>query len=478
MPQKSRKAMTPQPTKSKRLQNQKKTPKSVPPPKRKAFIDKDEVPSSRKAMKAKLFTKPQKAGSESDELDSDEIEEEMPVLKAGQKRKGGDGQKSLAKTPIQGKKSPGLKNITPAKSGGKKQKIEVDSDEDDDDDDDDNSDEDDMEEEDEDVEDDDSEEDDSDEDEDEDDVEKEIQTSQKIPKQKVSTEKAAPPKAKPTSTNVSKPVVLSSDLSTAQKEEDKRREIRDRKTLFVKHLPSACTVEDLEKLSSDIVEVRLNVGKKGCRGFGFLEFADEKTAEKNFKLLAKSKIHKRQLVVDFVGQKSKSGKSNQSKIQTDDLDPLKLYVTGFAKTAKVGSLEKLFPTARSIDFPTKKKTGLPCGYAFIKYDNAADAKQAHSKSKNLKLDGKSLVVLYAKIAKSKPAKKGKDEPKPKNKKVVKAVDASGDKADEDEEDSDDSEDLDYEGEDDDDEEDDTDDDDEEEDDSDDDEDEEDDSDDE
>lgn len=46
---------------------------------------------------------------------------------------------------------------------------------------------------------------------------------------------------------------------------------------------------------------------------------------------------------------------------SDDLDPLKLYVTGFAKTAKVNSLEKLFPTAKSIDFPIKKKTGLPCG---------------------------------------------------------------------------------------------------------------------
>ncbi len=46
-----------------------------------------------------------------------------------------------------------------------------------------------------------------------------------------------------------------------------------------------------------------------------------------------------------------------------EMDPLKLYVTGFDKTISVAALKKLFPTATTVTLPMRKKTGQPLGWA-------------------------------------------------------------------------------------------------------------------
>lgn len=48
-----------------------------------------------------------------------------------------------------------------------------------------------------------------------------------------------------------------------------------------------------------------------------------------------------------------------------DIDPLRLYITGFGKDTTVADLQKIFPRAVEITLPIRKKDHLPLGYAIF-----------------------------------------------------------------------------------------------------------------
>jgi len=96
--------------------------------------------------------------------------------------------------------------------------------------------------------------------------------------------------------------------------------------------------------------------------YAYLRFKDEKTADANYKLLSDKKLCGSQIVVDYVGEKSKNKSVNKAKpLSVEDLDPLRLYIRGFSRSTREADLRKHFPKALSVTVPLKKKDNTPIG---------------------------------------------------------------------------------------------------------------------
>ena len=94
----------------------------------------------------------------------------------------------------------------------------------------------------------------------------------------------------------------------------------------------------------------------------YLEFTDEKTAERNHKLLNGKKVGDSKITVDYVGEKSSyKPVVKKPELTATELDPLKLFVNGFARDITVEQLKAIFPTAQNIQLPTKRSDKLPIG---------------------------------------------------------------------------------------------------------------------
>jgi len=196
----------------------------------------------------------------------------------------------------------------------------------------------------------------------------------------------------------------------AKTTQDRQAE-RDVRSLFVKGMPAMTTEKEIEALSKDIIDVRLKVNfVKGSvtSVFAFLEFADEKTAEKNLPLLKQKTIKDKSFTVDFVGLKSGRHKSVLSK---DEKDLKKLYITGFSEKCDEDALKNVFPKSSGVHIPKRSKNNRPVGYAFVFFDTEAAAKLAHDNVHNKALDGKKLSVLYAKKSAHQAGDVRKDPPK-------------------------------------------------------------------
>lgn len=178
---------------------------------------------------------------------------------------------------------------------------------------------------------------------------------------------------------------------------------RDKNTLFVKNLPGNCTVKHMKALTSDVKQVRLRTtfavidGKRTRIGFGYLEYASEAAAEKNYKILENAVIKGKRITVDYVGPKS-SFYSNKLKTELceKDIDPLRLYIRGLPTNATDDDLRILFPEATEFVLPKRKRDKKLFGYGFVGFATAELAQKYHDNSKDLKLKGNELNVLYAK----------------------------------------------------------------------------------
>lgn len=99
-----------------------------------------------------------------------------------------------------------------------------------------------------------------------------------------------------------------------------------------------------------------------CFSFAYLRFKDEKTADANHKLLTNKKLGGSQIVVDYVGEKSKNKSHLTAKpLSIEDIDPLRLYIRGINKNTTEPDVKKLFPTALSVAIPRKQKDNTPIG---------------------------------------------------------------------------------------------------------------------
>lgn len=232
---------------------------------------------------------------------------------------------------------------------------------------------------------------------------------------------------------------------------EKARVDRDLRSLFVKNLPTDIKVSQLQALSADILNVRLRMSNKKSsknKGYAFLEFKNEKMADKNYPLLNSKKIGDCEVVVDFVGTKSKKSNQKTAVVSPSELDPVKLYVNGFGQSTTMQDLKKVFPTAKNIDLPLKKKTSHLLGFAFVHFADPDACKKSLSAASNKNVCGSTISVSYAKLAKpakqkkpkkEKKAKQGKGQSKTKSatKVVVEQEDESGSDEQDDDEDDDD-----------------------------------------
>jgi len=208
--------------------------------------------------------------------------------------------------------------------------------------------------------------------------------------------------------NKKKVVAASKQTPVPIQEDEKRRAERDLRSLFIKGLAADVSEDEIRALSKDIVEVRVHISyyhnkfikqtdgksvKKIRSKYAFIEFSSEAAVETNKPSLEGKKVGDQEIVVDYVGSKSKHN-SNQERVQKD-VDPLKLYVTGFPTTITEDGLKSLFPKSISIHMPHRSKSKQPLGFAFVFFGNDKDAKDAHDRLHDSKHDGHQLVVLFA-----------------------------------------------------------------------------------
>ena len=179
----------------------------------------------------------------------------------------------------------------------------------------------------------------------------------------------------------------------------------DARTLFVKNLPENTTEEEIKSLSADIQACRIKESKKAAKSknkklgkrfvFAYLEFASQEIAEKNYKELQHKKIRDKEIIVDYIGDKSSYTKQEvkQEKAKVKDLK--RLHIGGFDKTASEQDLKKLFSGFTEFVMPVKKETKLNMGFAFVAFSSEAEAKKALDATNGKDFSGRKLNVDHA-----------------------------------------------------------------------------------
>lgn len=156
-------------------------------------------------------------------------------------------------------------------------------------------------------------------------------------------------------------------VEPAKTEMAPRDKTADSRTLFVKNLPENTTEEELKGLSTEITEIRIKEakkpnGKNKALGkkfqFAYLEFKDEATCVSCYKSLQHSKIRGKELVIDYVDERSAYAKKEEKKVAEKVKDVKRIHIGGFDKTASEAELKKLFSGSTEFTLPIKKDTKL------------------------------------------------------------------------------------------------------------------------
>ena len=95
--------------------------------------------------------------------------------------------------------------------------------------------------------------------------------------------------------------------------------------------------------------------------FAYLEFATEDICTKNHKQLQNKKIRDKEIMVDFVGERSGYTKKEKDYHVAKEKDLKRLHIGGMDKTTSEADLKKLFPGCTLFTMPIKKETKLNMG---------------------------------------------------------------------------------------------------------------------
>merc|ERR1711884_249970 len=186
-------------------------------------------------------------------------------------------------------------------------------------------------------------------------------------------------------------------IATGELNQDelKRKTERDLRTLYVRFKNSATapsTERDIYKLDKLIKDVRIPRQAKKTLNYCFMEFSDEKVCESMKDKLAANP----DLMVDFVGVKSKSRTTGTSKKRP--INPTRLHVSGFSQGITSEKLKALFPKCSGASVPTACKN--KSAYGFVQFSNPADAKAAFDATQKLKVgDNQHITVIFARLQK-------------------------------------------------------------------------------
>ncbi|ETN71707.1 hypothetical protein NECAME_14133, partial [Necator americanus] len=179
------------------------------------------------------------------------------------------------------------------------------------------------------------------------------------------------------------------DENVVVDEENKRRQERDERSLFIKGFPKNTKTQDLEALHADIETVRHRKGTS----FAWLVFRNQASCKKAHSTLSITKIGGKPLFVDFCG--SKSAKAGTIQKESKPINPLELYINGLPPMVTKEDIKNVFRAAVSIHIPNTRAHEMK--RAFILFSSEDDAKSAFDKGKGLKLSGKSVEVFYARV---------------------------------------------------------------------------------
>ncbi|CAG9540278.1 unnamed protein product [Cercopithifilaria johnstoni] len=188
------------------------------------------------------------------------------------------------------------------------------------------------------------------------------------------------------------PVLKLEDAKDVVREEQKRREERDKKSLFVRGLPKDVKLGQLKALHNDILYVR----HMPHRNFAWLIFASEKLCEKAYEDISKQTVEGRTLAVDFCGAKAKT-RPQKDRSQLP-INPLELFVGGLPPSTSKDQMKVIFRQATNISFPKQARNKNKL-YCFVQFANEKEARAAFEKGKTLKINSMPVDVLYARIRK-------------------------------------------------------------------------------
>nr|CRZ22461.1 Bm4893 [Brugia malayi] len=188
------------------------------------------------------------------------------------------------------------------------------------------------------------------------------------------------------------PLLKPEDAKEVIKEEQKRRDERDKKSLFVRGLPKDVKLGQLKALHNDILYVR----HMPHRNFAWLIFASEKLCEKAYEDISKQTVEGRTLTVDFCGSKAKT-RPQKDKSQLP-INPLELFVGGLPPSTSKDQMKVIFRQATNISFPKQARNKNKL-YCFVQFGDEKEARAAFEKGKTLKISGVPVDVLYARIRK-------------------------------------------------------------------------------
>jgi len=174
--------------------------------------------------------------------------------------------------------------------------------------------------------------------------------------------------------------------SLAKVTEEKLKE-RDRRTLFVR----AKVLKDIEV--SELMRIANGVDDIRRKGYiAYMVFESEKKAKKGYKKLQGYNLHGEELYVDYVGEKSKVTVKDKYN-SPQQVDPLKLFVSGVPVETSVDDVREVFPKAQEITLPKTFKNNFK--YALVSFGSVEEAQEAFGQ-KNVKIREKAVTVFFAK----------------------------------------------------------------------------------
>jgi len=187
---------------------------------------------------------------------------------------------------------------------------------------------------------------------------------------------------------------------------------KDRKTLFIRSLPTTSTSESLTDLFSESYPVKhaiavLDPATKQCRGYGFVTLADAKDARRAKDEFDGHTLEGKKLRVELAEPRSRDaeGVQTQSKVKVKDLkkvqevpQPSRLIVRNLPWTIKnAEQLSKLFLSYGKIKtaYIPKNRSGLMAGFGFVVLRGRKNAEKALEGINGKLIDGRTLAVDWA-----------------------------------------------------------------------------------
>uniref|UniRef100_A0A915DXG4 Uncharacterized protein n=1 Tax=Ditylenchus dipsaci TaxID=166011 RepID=A0A915DXG4_9BILA len=205
------------------------------------------------------------------------------------------------------------------------------------------------------------------------------------------------------------------DEISIKEEEQRRRQDRSDKSLFIKGVAKKMNAGDLKALHPGVVAVRI------LSQNAWLVFASESACAKAYDAISAKTVDGKPIDVDRCGALAKNTKVYASPKSDRPVDFFEIVISGLAPKTTKESLQMLFPQASKINVVVKNKSTT---IAFVRFEDKQLAREAFANGASLMVAGVPVDVSFAR----KMIPKDKKPDSIKNEKVVKLKGDSKSKA--------------------------------------------------